>query len=42
MKLCSTLVANSDRPRAPAQRLSHPKDGALVQQPRAERAPMAL
>jgi hypothetical protein len=35
----SSLVVNIDGPRAPAERLSHPKDGALAQQPKAERAP---
>jgi hypothetical protein len=40
MKLRGTLVvANADGPRVPAQQLSHPKDGALAQQPKAERAP---
>jgi len=43
MNLCGTLVANlvanTDGPCVPAERLSHPKDGALAQQPEAERAP---
>jgi hypothetical protein len=39
MTLGGTLVAYADGPRAPAERLSHPKDGALAQQPKAERAP---
>lgn len=32
-------VAETDYRRVPAERLSHPKDGALAQQPKAERAP---
>jgi hypothetical protein len=43
MNLCGTLVANlvanTDGPCVPAERLSHPKDGALAQQLEAERAP---
>lgn len=39
MTLCGPLVANTDGPCVPAERLSHPKDGALAQQPKAERAP---
>jgi hypothetical protein len=33
------VVAKTDYRRVPAERLSHPKDGALAQQPKAERAP---
>ncbi len=32
-------AAAADYRRVPAERLSHPKDGALAQQPKAERAP---
>ena len=32
-------AAAADYGRAPPERLSHPKDGALAQQPKAERAP---
>jgi hypothetical protein len=40
MNLCGALVvAKEDGLRVPAERLSHPKDGALAQQPKAERAP---
>jgi len=40
MKLCDTFVpAKTDYRRVPTERLSHPKDGALAQQPKAERAP---
>ena len=40
MNLCGTfVVADADDLRVPAERLSHPKDGALAQQPKAERAP---
>ena len=35
----SFVVAETDYRRVPAERLSHPKDGALAQQPKAERAP---
>ncbi len=35
----SFVVAKTDYPRVPTERLSHPKDGALAQQPKAERAP---
>jgi hypothetical protein len=38
MTLCGPLVGNTDGPCVPAERLSHPKDGALAQQPKAERA----
>ncbi|GLR93995.1 hypothetical protein GCM10007858_16230 [Bradyrhizobium liaoningense] len=33
------VAAETDNRRVPAERLSHPKDGALAQQPKAERAP---
>jgi hypothetical protein len=33
--------AETDYRRVPAERLSHPKDGALAQQPKAERAPLS-
>jgi hypothetical protein len=33
------VVAETDDRRVPTERLSHPKDGALAQQPKAERAP---
>ena len=33
------VAAETDCRRVPTERLSHPKDGALVQQPKAERAP---
>lgn len=33
------VPAKTDYRRVPAERLSHPKDGALAQQPKAERAP---
>ena len=40
MSLRGTLVvANADGLRVPAERLCHPKDGALAQQQKAERAP---
>ena len=40
MNLCGALVvANADGLCVPAERLSHPKDGALARQPKAERAP---
>ena len=40
MNLFDTFVAaKTDYRRVPAERLSHPKDGALAQQPKAERAP---
>ena len=40
MNLCDTFVAaKTDYRRVPTERLSHPKDGALAQQPKAERAP---
>jgi len=40
MNWCGALVvANAGGPCVPAERLSHPKDGALAQQPKAERAP---
>lgn len=32
-------AAETDYRRVPTERLSHPKDGALAQQPKAERAP---
>jgi len=35
----SLVVVKADGPPVPAERLSHPKDGALAQQPKAERAP---
>ena len=35
----SFVVAETDYRHVPAERLSHPKDGALAQQPKAERAP---
>ena len=35
----SFVVAQTDYRRVPPERLSHPKDGALAQQPKAERAP---
>jgi hypothetical protein len=35
----SFVVAETDNRRVPTERLSHPKDGALAQQPKAERAP---
>ena len=35
----SFVAAETDYRRVPTERLSHPKDGALVQQPKAERAP---
>jgi hypothetical protein len=35
----SFVVAETDYRRVPTERLSHPKDGALAQQPKAERAP---
>jgi hypothetical protein len=35
----SFVVAETDYRRVPSERLSHPKDGALAQQPKAERAP---
>lgn len=35
----SFVVAETDYQRVPTERLSHPKDGALAQQPKAERAP---
>lgn len=34
----SVVVAETDYRRVPTERLSHPKDGALAQQPKAERA----
>ena len=37
--LLDSLVTNSATFGAPAERISHPKDGALAQQPEAERAP---
>ena len=40
MNLFDTFVAaKTDYRRVPTERLSHPKDGALAQQPKAERAP---
>ena len=33
------VAAETDYRRVPTERLSHPKDGALAQQPKAERAP---
>jgi hypothetical protein len=40
MNLFASLVpAKTDYPCVTAERLSHPKDGALAQQPKAERAP---
>jgi hypothetical protein len=40
MKLVlDSLLRNAATVGAPAQRISHPKDGALAQQPEAERAP---
>ena len=40
MNLCDSFVAaKTDYRRVPTERLSHPKDGALAQQPKAERAP---
>ena len=40
MNLFDTFAAaEPDYRRVPAERLSHPKDGALAQQPEAERAP---
>ena len=33
------VAAETDYPCVPTERLSHPKDGALAQQPKAERAP---
>jgi hypothetical protein len=38
MKLLSSLLRNTVPVGAPAERISHPKDGALAQQPEAERA----
>jgi hypothetical protein len=35
----SFVVAETHYRRVPTERLSHPKDGALAQQPKAERAP---
>jgi hypothetical protein len=35
----SFVAAETDYRRVPTERLSHPKDGALAQQPKAERAP---
>jgi len=35
----SFVVAETDYRHVPTERLSHPKDGALAQQPKAERAP---
>lgn len=35
----SFVVAETDYRRVPTERLSHPKDGALAQQPKAEGAP---
>jgi hypothetical protein len=39
MKLLNSLLRNTVPVGAPAERISHPKDGALAQQPEAERAP---
>jgi len=40
MKLVlESLLRNASTVGAPAERISHPKDGALAQQPEAERAP---
>lgn len=40
MNLCDTsLPAKTDYRRVQTERLSHPKDGALAQRPKAERAP---
>lgn len=40
MKLVlDSLLRNAARVTAPTERISHPKDGALAQQPEAERAP---
>ena len=40
MNLFDSFVAvETDYRRVPTERLSHPKDGALAQQPKAERAP---
>lgn len=39
MNSFDTFAAAADYRSAPAERLSHPKDGALAQQPKAERAP---
>ena len=39
MKLLNSLLRNTVQVDAPAERISHPKDGALAQQPEAERAP---
>ena len=39
MKLLNSLFRNTVPVGAPAERISHPKDGALAQQPEAERAP---
>jgi len=33
------VAAETDYLRVPTERLSHPKDGALAQQPKVERAP---
>lgn len=37
--LLDSLLTNTATVGAPAERISHPKDGALAQQPEAERAP---
>ena len=39
MKLLNSLLRNTVPIGAPAERISHPKDGASAQQPEAERAP---
>lgn len=40
MKLVlDSLLRNTEAVGVPAERISHPKDGALAQQPEAERAP---
>ena len=37
--LLNSVLRNTAKVGAPAERISHPKDGALAQQPEAERAP---